>query len=193
MSRKFLAVSISGMAILLGACGSSSPTDQIRSTFSQATSGLTSGDGAKFCNSLTPTAQKTFGTQIATATGGTTCAQGVTNLLKATKAISTGDWASFCQLIGPKAASGIAQAGPKLKTAKTCAAAATALAATPAGKASFDQLSKQLDQSLSRLGKGKLDKITITGDTAVATVNPSQPGDKPIKFQKVNGSWKISE
>ncbi|MEI7890143.1 MAG: hypothetical protein WCI34_07515, partial [Actinomycetes bacterium] len=110
MSRKFLAVSITGMAVLLSSCGSSSPTDQIRSSFSEATSGLTSGDGAKFCNSLTPAAQKTFGTQIAAATGGTTCAQGVSNLLKATKAISTGDWASFCQLIGPKAASGIAQA-----------------------------------------------------------------------------------
>ncbi|MCX6387106.1 MAG: hypothetical protein NTX07_00070 [Solirubrobacterales bacterium] len=176
------------------ACGSSStPESQISSTFSGATAALADGDGAKFCDALTPSAQKSFGSQISSATGASDCKTGVTNLMNATKALSSGDWKTFCKSIGPKAAAQIAGAGAKLKTDNTCEAAGTALSKTPQGKAAFDSLGKQLDASLGRLKNGKLVKIKVNGNTATASVTPLQPNDKPVKFEKVNGTWKISQ
>ena len=194
MPRNPLLIGAIGLVLAASACGSSSAEDQIKSSFSNATSGLAAGDGSKFCSALTPAAQKAFSAQTVDASGGGAgnCAQTVSNLLKATKALAAGDWAAFCTAIGPRAAASIAASGPGLKVAKDCTAAATAVSKTPQGKAAFAALGAQLGKSLDRLKKGTLDKITVSGDKAVATITPSQAGDKPVKFEKVNGTWLVS-
>lgn len=179
--------------VLISGTSKGSDQDQIKSTFEKAAHSLADGNGKEFCSTLTPEAQGSFTSQISAATSSPDCAQGVTNLLKATKALASGDWKTFCGSIGERASQSIANAGPSLRVAKTCVAAAQAVSETPTGKKAFDSLGEQLDTSLGRLKNGKLATVVIKGNTATGELANAAPTDKPIKFAKVNGEWKIAQ
>ena len=194
MTRTIAIAAIATAALAAAGCGSdASPEDQIRSNFSQATSALKDGNGAEFCAALSPTTAKTIADSGKQTTGASDCPKVVGNLLSAAQALRTQDWKKFCDSIGKQSADQIAASGKALKAkGNTCADAAEAIGATAQGKQVFKATADQLDSALSRLVKGKLDKITINGNKATATVKPSQPGDKPVTFEKVDGSWKIA-
>ena len=179
--------------VLLGGSSKGNDQTQIKTTFEKAAHSLADGNGKEFCSTLTVTAQGAFTSQISSATGASSCADGVTNLLKSTKALAAGDWKTFCTAVGTRTATTIANAGPALRVAKSCEAAAAAVAQTATGKKAFGSLGQQLDASLGRLKNGKLATVVIKGDTATAALLNATATDRPIKFQKVNGDWKISE
>lgn len=179
--------------VLISGTSKGSDTDQIKSVFAKAATSLADGNGKEFCSTLSVEAQGSFTSQISTATGSADCAQGVTNLLKSTKALASGDWKTFCAAIGQRAAQSIANAGPSLRTNKTCESAAAAVSETPTGKKAFESLGQQLDDSLKRLKSGKLATVVIKGNTATGALLNATSTDKPIKFVKVNGDWKIAQ
>jgi hypothetical protein len=200
-NRKWLAVggviaaaAIAATAVIaLSGSSKGSDQDQIRSTFEKAATSLADGNGKEFCSTLTSEAEGSFTSQISTTTGAPDCAEGVTNLLKSTKALAAGDWKVFCATIGQRAASSIANAGPSLRVAKTCEAAAAAVSETATGKKAFESLGQQLNASLDRLKSGKLATVKISGTTATAALANATATDRPIKFEKVNGEWKIAQ
>ena len=179
--------------VLMSSTSKGSDQDQIKSVFKKAATSLADGDGKEFCSTLSVEAQGSFTSQISTATGAADCAVGVTNLLKSTKALAAGDWKTFCSAIGQKASQSIANAGPSLRVAKTCEAAAAAVSETPTGKKAFESLGQQLNDSLARLKNGKLATVVIKGNTATGSLANATATDRPIKFVKVNGDWKIAQ
>ena len=185
---------IAATAVASAGCGSdNSPEGQIKSTFSQATSALQSGNGKGFCDALSPATAKQIASSGAATTGSSDCPSVVTNLLSAAKALRTQDWEKFCNSIGKQSAAQIAASAKAVKAqGNTCADAARAIGSTAQGKQVFKATADQLDSALSRIAKGKLAKITINGDKATATVTPAQAGDKPVEFQKVDGKWRIA-
>ena len=182
-----------GLVIALSGSAKATDQEQIKSTFEKAAHSLADGNGKEFCSTLTSEAQGSFTSQISTATGAADCAVGVTNLLKSTKALAAGDWKTFCETIGQRASSSIANAGPSLRVAKTCVAAAAAVSETSVGKKAFKSLGKQLNESLDRLKNGKLATVSITGTTATGALANATATDRPIKFAKVGGEWKIAQ
>ena len=188
------AAAIAAAAVVaLSGSSKGSDQDQIRSTFETAAHSLADGNGKEFCSTLTSETQGAFTSQISTTTGAADCAEGVTNLLKSTKALAAGDWKTFCATIGERASSSIANAGPSLRVAKTCEAAAAAVSETSVGKKAFESLGSQLNTSLDRLKTGKLATVKITGTTATGALANATATDRPIKFEKVNGEWKIAQ
>jgi hypothetical protein len=194
MTRTIAIAALATAALAAAGCGSDgSPEDQIRSTFAQATSALKDGKGAEFCDALTPTTAKSIAESGKQTTGASDCPKVVDNLLSAAQALRTQDWPKFCDSIGKQSADQIAASGKALKAkGNTCADAAEAIGKTPQGKQVFTATADQLDSALNRLVKGKLDKITINGDKATATVTPKQPNDQPVTFEKIDGSWRIA-
>lgn len=179
-------------AALAAGCGASD-SDQVKSVFRQSTRALAAGDGATFCSTLTPAAQQNYARQISNATNAPDCETGVKDLLMAVKALSVGDWTSYCGAISRKAANSLAAAGPGLNVPASCVAAAAKINSTPAGRAAFASLKAQLSQSLARLESGQLGRIQVTGDRAVAAITGAKPADAPVRFQKLDGHWKIAQ
>lgn len=193
-TKASVAMVICAGALAVG-CGDSSPESQISSTFSDAASALTNGDGKKFCESLTPAARSKFESQISAQTGGAGCAAGVSKLIGAVKAIDSSDWQKFCDSISPDAAKalGKAGAGQGLGGDGSCASGAKAVEKTAAGKQVFASLRQQLSATFDRLKNAKLVNIKITGNTATAQFEGAKAGEKAIQFEKVDGSWKLNQ
>lgn len=188
MKRIVPAAIVTACLLALAGCGGgSSEEEQIRSTFDQATAALKDGDGRQFCEALTPDAAKTIGNSARGTAGLEGCSQVVTNVIKATKALSTGDWKSFCEAIGPEAAARIAQGGNG-----SCAAAATALNNTPAGKQAFESIGQQLKGALVKVEEGKLDSVKVNGNTATGKVSSAGQSANSVSFEKVDGKWRLS-
>jgi hypothetical protein len=64
---------------------------------------------------------------------------------------------------------------------------------TSVGTKAFESLGSQLNTSLDRLKTGKIATVKITGTTATGALANATATDRPIKFEKVNGEWKIAQ
>jgi len=181
------AIAATALLAMAGCGGGSSDEDQSRSTFDQATAALKEGNGKQFCEALTPSAAKTIGDRARGLKGIEGCSQVVSNVIKATKELSTGDWKSFCEAIGPEAAARIAQGGNG-----SCAAAATALNNTPAGKQAFESIGQQLKGALVKVEEGKLGTVKVNGNTATGDVASEGQSANSVTFEKVDGKWRLS-
>jgi len=178
-------------AITAGGCGDPSPEDQIRSTYSSATAALKAGDGSKFCAEITANGAKAIGQAGQEVTGDGDCEGTMTRMLAAVDALKQSNWNQFCSSISPQLAAGIAEAGKAKGTGNTCPDAASKLATDPATSDGFANIGKQFDAQFGRMTKSQIDKLTITGNRASASLKPSQPGEDPILFVKVGSDWKL--
>jgi hypothetical protein len=178
-------------AFAASGCGDPSPEDQVRSTYDSATAALKAGDGAKFCGEITASGAKAIGEAGQQVTGDGDCEGTMTRMLAAVDALKHSNWNQFCSSISPQLSAGIAQAGKAKGTGNTCADAAAQLATDPATADGFANIGRQFDAQFGRITQSHIDKLTIIGNHASASLKPSQPGDAPLIFIKVGSGWKL--
>ena len=180
-----------GCAIAASGCGDPTPEEQIRATYDSATAALKAGDGAKFCSEITANGAKAIGEAGKQVTGNGDCEGTMTRMLAAVDALKHSNWKEFCSSISPGLAAGIAEAGVAKGTGNTCADAAAKLATNPATADGFANIGKQFDAQFGRMTQSHIDKLTIIGSHASATLKPAQQGDSPLTFQKGPSGWKL--
>ena len=177
--------------IAASGCGEPSAEDQVRSTYDSATSALKAGDGAKFCSEITANGAKAIGEAGKQVTGDGDCQGTMTRMLAAVDALKNSNWNQFCASVSPQLAAGIAQAGKANGTGNTCADAAAKLATDPATADGFANIGRQFDAQFGRMTQSQIDKLTIIGNHASASLKPAQAGDPPLTFIKVGSDWKL--
>ena len=182
-------------AVFAAGCGGSgsSAEDQIKSNFSAAAQALANGDGAQFCSHLTDASRTKFQQSISQQSGGANCADGVSGLIGAIKGLDTGDWTKFCTKINKTAADSIAKAGAKIGGDGTCPSGAKAVEATAQGKQIFQSLRAQLGATFDRLKAAKLESLKVNGNKATAQLSPVKKGEPPVAFEKVGGTWYLTD
>ena len=199
LRKSFAILSISAVAAFAVGCGGGgekqSDADQIKSNFGAAIKSLSDGNGEGWCAQLTAESRSRFNAQYKNQTGGASCAEAVVKLFQASKALKNGDWNSFCANISPEAAKGLANGlGGKGTATSRCALGAREIAKSPAGKAVFASVRRELEVVFSRMKAGQLTNIKVSGDSATASFASKSGGasTKIWKFSRVDGQWKIS-